>query len=371
MKKQFSIIVILGLIVVSLAYGCGSTSSKVETSDQTTKAPEVAPTVPLTNDAQSQPGDQLKATHVAARQGYERYEYRLPRQTCGPSAIALGPDDALWFTETRLCPGIGGIALDGRIREFSTAPLFPNLPGSIVSGRDGALWFAASKSVGRITTEGVVRAYPIPLSSFEVTDITVGADGAIWFSGFSSSSRPQGAIGRIDHGARLLLRTPGIPYHLVTGPDHALWFTQISPPAIWRLAANQSLKHFSEHNEPIDITAGNDGSIWLIVRIMNEGSPETERVGRLDAAGEVKLFATPTGVEPKFVANPRWIARGPDGMWYGTGSSLVRISADGTTVFYSPKSPNSVPSAFAVGPKGDLWFTEFNADAIGRIKLSQ
>ena len=313
----------------------------------------------------------LKATHVAARQGYERYEYRLPRQSCGPSAIALGPDDALWFTETRLCPGIGRIALNGRIHEFRTAPLFPNLPGSIVSGRDGALWFAASHSVGRITTEGDVRAYPIPLGSFEVTDLTVGPDGAIWFSGFSSSSRPQGAIGRIDHGARLLLRTPGIPFHLVTGRDQTLWFTQNSPPAIWRLASNQSLKRFSVNNEPVDIAAGNDGSIWLIARTMNEGSPETERVGRLDASGKVRLFAAPMGVEPTFVANPRWIARGPDDMWYGTGSSLVRISADGTTVFYSPKSPNSVPSAVAVGPKGDLWFTEYNADAIGRIKLSQ
>src|ERR1700722_13429618 len=56
------------------------------------------------------------------------------------------------------------------------------VPGSIVAGPDGAVWFNIGESIGRITTTGSVTypgtgAYLINYYSFS---LVVGSDGAFW-----------------------------------------------------------------------------------------------------------------------------------------------------------------------------------------------
>jgi streptogramin lyase len=86
-------------------------------------------------------------------------------------------------------------------------------------------------------------------------------------------------------------------------------------------------------------------------------------------AGSITEFPLPPG------SNPGGIAAGPDGnLWftdYGT-NKIGRISPDGTiTGFYLPTG--KIPPAWNVitaGPDGNLWFTEGNAGKIGRISPS-
>ena len=62
-----------------------------------------------------------------------------------PGEIILGPDGALWFTEY--------------IEQTSA----PN-GGSMGAGPDGALWFLLqSGTVGRITTNGVITVFVVPV----------------------------------------------------------------------------------------------------------------------------------------------------------------------------------------------------------------
>jgi streptogramin lyase len=64
--------------------------------------------------------------------------------------------------------------------------LFPPCPApfDIATGPDGALWFTkvTSKTIGRITTDGVITEYPLPSDTTYPESITSGSDGALWFT---------------------------------------------------------------------------------------------------------------------------------------------------------------------------------------------
>jgi virginiamycin B lyase len=109
--------------------------------------------------------------------------------------IVAGPDGALWFaSHDRNKNTIGRITTDGAVTEFpipvsvgARAAVFTNL----AVGSDGALWFGlvrdvmgqrGSMSVGRITTAGAISEFPLPSASDAFFGITAGPDGALWFT---------------------------------------------------------------------------------------------------------------------------------------------------------------------------------------------
>lgn len=91
--------------------------------------------------------------------------------------IAVGPDGALWFTES-VAGKIGRITTSGVITEYAI-PTASGYPYGIVAGPDGALWFTElqAQKVGRITTAGSVTEYPV--SGNPSPNITAGPDGAL------------------------------------------------------------------------------------------------------------------------------------------------------------------------------------------------
>ncbi|MCR1899236.1 hypothetical protein NSA47_09585 [Irregularibacter muris] len=81
-------------------------------------------------------------------------EYKLPMDKSGPYGITVGPNGAMWFTESR-GNKIGRITSKGEITEY----LLPTLdaePLIIAKGIDGALWFTEYKAnkIGKISIEG-------------------------------------------------------------------------------------------------------------------------------------------------------------------------------------------------------------------------
>jgi streptogramin lyase len=69
------------------------------------------------------------------------------------------------------------------IKEFNAGLTAGSQPYGITAGPDGALWFTqfAANKIGRITTAGVVREFPLPTLNSHPTGITSGSDGALWF----------------------------------------------------------------------------------------------------------------------------------------------------------------------------------------------
>jgi virginiamycin B lyase len=64
------------------------------------------------------------------------------------------------------------------------------------------------------------------------------------------------------------------------------------------------------------------------------------------------------------------IAMGPDGnLWFteNADNKIGRLSVDGELTEYPIPPADSAPLGIVAGPDGDLWFTESNASQIGQI----
>ncbi|MDQ2978584.1 MAG: hypothetical protein M3R62_05150, partial [Acidobacteriota bacterium] len=94
-------------------------------------------------------------------------------------AITGGADGNLWFNSDS-DNKIGRITTAGVVTEF-------NLPGTargqgLTAGPDGNIWSTGDHEIARITTAGAVTEYPIPGSGGQVFGIVTGSDGALWFA---------------------------------------------------------------------------------------------------------------------------------------------------------------------------------------------
>ncbi len=164
--------------------------------------------------------------------------YPIPDQTeaaKGAYSLAQGPDGNIWFTQ----PGygrIGRITPSGTITEFAIRKLsiIDADAGAITSGPDGALWFTTTqKFIGRITTDGIVSAFPTAtFSSYSASGTCSGPDGNIWFAEGGSAT-----IARLSPSG-VLTEFPipggGSPDGIAAGHDGNIWFT-LGPFSVGRV----------------------------------------------------------------------------------------------------------------------------------------
>jgi virginiamycin B lyase len=165
------------------------------------------------------------------------HEYPTKTSSSSPGWITTGPDKNLWFTE----PGvdkIGTMTTSGTANDFM-GPLVTNSlgAGQIATGPDGALWFteenpgggsaSAGHRIARVTTAGsITQEYAFTNTFTEPAGIVTGPDGALWFAEYCNN-----AIGRLDPNTKTLVEfslpnTGSYPWGIVKGPDGALWFTE-------------------------------------------------------------------------------------------------------------------------------------------------
>ena len=130
--------------------------------------------------------------------------------------ITVGPDGALWFTNSYFrAPSIGRITTTGSV----SVPL--TNPENITSGPDCALWLTgsvnggATPAFGRMTTAGSVTAYSDPRLIPE--EITAGPDGAMWSTNFNSIAR----ISTADSVVTSPDQGPSGTTEAVTGAGHS------------------------------------------------------------------------------------------------------------------------------------------------------
>ena len=103
----------------------------------------------------------------------------MPSSLPNPVGIAAGPDGNVWFAELG-GDNIGRITPDGTITEFPL-PVSNSQPFAIALGTDGAMWFteAAGNRIGRIE----VQTAPPPDLTPPTVTITTPADGAVFTVG--------------------------------------------------------------------------------------------------------------------------------------------------------------------------------------------
>lgn len=307
-------------------------------------------------------------------------EYEIPTQGAAPWVIALGPDGALWFTEcgsSNVIPGRDYVGKIGRIvdgqpvREY---PLPSNMrrPIGITPGPDGALWFTAyGNRIGRISTTGAITEFPkSQAEKVSVTDgITTGPDGALWFT--ESPARALGSIGRITTKGVIKeypITGSSSPAFITAGPDGALWFTD-DCGSIGRITTGGVVKEYpipsnaSQYAEPAQITPGPDGALWFTEYLGG-------KIGRITTTGVVTEYPIPNG------NGPFGISAGPDGaLWFAEyGGDLGRITTNGKITEYStlpgPGFLSNELRGIAAGRDAALWAVANNSNIVVRASVT-
>ena len=289
----------------------------------------------------------------------------LPAQTAisvkaYPSAeagrITMGPDGALWFTET-VAGKIGRITTSGVITEYAI-PTPNSFPFGITTGPDGALWFTEvqSQKIGRITTDGSVTEYPAGGSSSSsfLSNITAGADGALWFN------KHCFGISRITTaGVVTDYPTTSCPFGLTRGPDDALWFADLY--RVGRMTTDGEVTSYPLEDYGLQaITVGPDDALWFTGSLLVPPRATSPMIGRITTAGTITKY---------FLAEDQgWsylIASGSDGaLWFTNpydNYSVGRITTSGVISIIPIGGPCRFPynpfNGIVRGDDGALWLS--------------
>ena len=264
-------------------------------------------------------------------------------------SIVSGPDGALWFA----VPGgseIGRISTTGAVTEFTLPTGFRTF-GSIIAGPDGALWFpigntSSPTAIARMTTSGSVSQFVIDTTGMlNVNGLTVGPDGAIWIAATLPDPTDTfliGQVGRITtSGTYTTFPLPNLPANgIVTGPDGNLWVTGgFVTQAVF---------------------------VPIPPRIAHAQAASSLQIVRMTPSGVVTSFDAPAGAT--IIGTP---VLGPDGaLWatasFGFSGAIFRISMDGSVIpFFQGAGGFVLGQSIARGPDGALWFN--GAQSVWRI----
>lgn len=110
------------------------------------------------------------------------------------------------------------------------------------------------------------------------------------------------------------------------------------------------------NTEPYDLAAGPDGNMWTPYNFRST-------IGRLTPAGDVREFSV-----PPFLVFPV-ITAGADGnLWFlPSNASVVRMTPDGAAASFPIPGGNGGPNDIALGPDGNVWFTQFQTGQVGFV----
>ncbi|HEV3090389.1 MAG TPA: hypothetical protein VGX91_02990 [Candidatus Cybelea sp.] len=236
----------------------------------------------------------------------------------------------------------------------------PVVPGAISPAQ---LQGVAEHKRGQVSVFDDLYGDPI------LAGITTGPDGALWFTDVGND-----VIGRITTQGQYTLSVRAgaeLADGIVTGPDGNLWFTEeeeyggigrITPKGVVKLFADPGGEY------PNGITVGPDNALWF--------AESNGTVGRMTTKGKVTHFTVAASN-----ATLQGIVTGPDGrLWvteYVVGGSrlanaVIALSTDGTYKTYDTGSGRygAGPDFICVGPDKALWFAEAGNDALGRMTTS-
>jgi virginiamycin B lyase len=292
----------------------------------------------------------------------------------GLDDIVLGPDGALWFTETA-ANTVGRINSAGAVTDYPLTRTPGSAPGTITVGPDGALWFVmpGRDDVGRITTAGAISEIPLTTAmcngttSADPVGIASGPDGNVWAT---EDFGTQGAVAEVDLGSgdtvtEHCIGSVGEPGPIVpVSGSSFLWFTigddefatisgtgNVSPEVLTGASTAGT----------IPIVAGSDGNLWLGI----QGAPS--RLDRLTTGAVVTPFDLPSNS----TANTEVLASGPDGqLWLAGGGGLTSVTTAGAVNSFAGIYPaGDAISAIAAGPGDTLWLADSTDSTIYRVTL--
>jgi len=224
-----------------------------------------------------------------------------------------------------------------------------------------------------------ITEFPLPTATAAPWDITAGADGNVWFT-----ERIAAQVGRITPEGVIteFPLPPGdrfsgfLPQGITTGPDGNVWFGFHHPSGGGGVArmATGTPNTVTEFSLPVAgavhaLTSGPDGNIWFTINPINGW--ETRRIGTINPASPhaITLFAVVVPPMGDFYGG---IAAGSDGnVWFTEyfGNKVGRITPSGVITEFDLPTPASYPGSLTLGADGNMWFVE-GTNKVGRITPS-
>jgi virginiamycin B lyase len=349
----------------------------------------------------------LGATHASALAPVADYPIHWPRPASGGSATHGGHEgsthEIAWDERRGGDLWISGQNWDSlaRVDPASRRMRFLAMPrGSGPHGIEfdaaGRLWVTLEfhgrvqvrdPADGRVIADHDVRLHcrgcPQPINSHP-HGLGIGPDGrTAWFTG-----KATGTVGRIAPDGTVTtwpLRNVGsVPIYIRAGPDGNMWVTELVGNAIARVTPDGRIDEFqipTPNSRPIAIVPGRDGAMWF--------SEETGgKIGRIDRSGGITEIAVPRAHPAAILAGLSfdgdgnlWVQQyAPAGTQDAGPDHLIRIDraalAPGASAatpraftFYPVSTLGTVMHRIMIGPDRALWFTEMQADRVGRLAI--
>jgi streptogramin lyase len=208
---------------------------------------------------------------------------------------------------------------------------------------------------------GSISEYTIPTANSQPVSLVSGPDGALWFTEIAGDK-----IGRVTAAGAVseyaIPTANSRPDEIELGPDNNLWFAEVLGNKIGRISPAGVLSEFpvpTFDSRPTVVASGPDGNVWFTERLGN-------KIGRITPSGQITEFGVPTPA-----SRPLGIVSGPDGnLWFTEllGNKVGRLDPATRAISEYPlPTAASQPFEITAGPDGNLWFTEFVGNKIGRI----
>ena len=130
-------------------------------------------------------------------------EYHMLVKTDIPTALAVAPDGAVWFT-IEFSDAIA-VFRNGKIERFPKGTQNLEPLGLAVDATGGA-WYTDTpkRAISRISLNGSIRSFPLSTPIVNLGRLAVAPDGAVWFADVTTASVTQlrdGVFTRHDVGS--------------------------------------------------------------------------------------------------------------------------------------------------------------------------
>jgi virginiamycin B lyase len=276
-------------------------------------------------------------------------EYPMLVKTDIPTALAVAPDGAVWFT-IEFSDAIA-VFRNGKIERFSKGT--QNLePLGLAVDAAGNAWYTDTpkRAISQISPDGSIRSFALSTSVVNLGRLAVAPDGAVWFADITTASVTQlqhGVFIRHDVGS-----LGATPYGIAVDIGGTVWATLQGNDKLARISSDGQVIELDAptHRSGLgDIAVDQSGAVWFLELRAN-------KIGRY-AEGRFTEFMI-----PMLSASPTALAVAPDGsVWFTelSASRLGRLREGRVTEFRLPHA-DSRPFGVAVDAANNVWYTDLS-----------
>jgi virginiamycin B lyase len=276
-------------------------------------------------------------------------EHRMLVETDIPTALAVAPNGAVWFT-IEFSDAIA-VFRNGKIERFPKGTQNLEPLGLAVDAAGGA-WYTDTplRVISRISPDGNISSFPLSTPIVRLGRVAVAPDGAVWFADVTTASVTRfqdGVFMRHDIGS-----LGATPYGIAVDNGGTVWTTLQGADKLARISSNGRVIALDvpTHSSGLgDIAVDQSGAVWFLELRAN-------KIGRFTEERFTEfMIPTPS-------AGLTALAAAPDGSVWFTELSVGKLGRlrDGKVAEFRLPRADARPFAVAVDTANNVWYTDLS-----------